>query len=227
MFVMVAVRAPRIAETAFRKITTPPELQALILAEYANISFKSVEGEVQFDPDYNARQHGAISSSTDQGLDVGYAPVSNELFNRCYEILTPLIEAWAGCRLTRSWGYGIRSYGKGSILHLHRDRSDTHIISCIIHVDDRSDQPWPLDFIDHDGTVHRVPFQIGETLFYESLCPHARLTPFEGDYYRNMYLHWRPENWMPEVCEGLKTKYASIEECLKEWEAPEVSNPGD
>jgi hypothetical protein len=29
-------------------------------------------------------------------------------------------------------------------------------------------------------------FEPGETLMYESLCPQARLTPFEGEYYRNM-----------------------------------------
>lgn len=214
---MPAVLAPRIAATAFRKIATPAALQAQILAEYARLDFRPTGGETVYDPEYGARQRGGISAGGERDPDVGYAPVSGALFEACYTQLTPLIEDWAGCTLQRSFGYGMRSYGRGSVLHLHRDRIDTHVISCIIHVDDRSDAPWPLDFVDHDGRLHRVTFEKGETLFYESLCPHARLAPFAGEYYRNMYLHWRPVDWDPAGCRGMKSKYASIEECLAEF----------
>jgi len=210
------VRAPRIATSAILKIKTPPALQALIMAEYAQMNFAAAGGEMTWDSEYGAKQHGAISVAGGESPSVGHAPLSAELMDACYAMLTPMLEKWAGCKLARSWGYGIRSYGRGSILHLHRDRIDTHVISCIVHVDDRSDAPWPLDFIDHDGEHHQVSFERGETLFYESLCPHARLTPFAGDYYRNMYLHWRPENWDPMRCQGIKAKYASLEECIAE-----------
>lgn len=214
---MAAIRAKSLTETAFRKVATPPELQALILNEYANLSFRPVSGEVEFDHQYGARQIGGISNRNEMAPDIGYAPVSTALLDTCYTILTPLLEDWVGCRLTRSWGYGIRSYGRGSVLHLHRDRYDTHVVSCIIHVDDRSEVTWPLDFVDHNGKHHLVPFSKGETLFYESLCPHARLAPFEGDYYRNMYLHWRPEDWSTETYENMKVKFASLDDCLAEW----------
>lgn len=209
-------RIPRIATTAFRKIVTPPPLQAQILAEYARLDFRPAGGEANFDSQYGSRQRGGISSSGGRDPDVDYAPISRELFEAAYTHLTAEVEAWAGCKLTRSFGYGIRSYGRGSVLHLHRDRVDTHVISCIIHVDDRSGVPWPLDFIDHDGALHRITFERGETLLYESLCPHARLEPFEGEYYRNMYLHWRPQDWDPQSCRGVKAKYASLAECLAE-----------
>jgi prolyl 4-hydroxylase len=215
---MTVVRAPRIAQSAFRKIRTPAALQEKIWAEYSAMKFQPTGGEAVYDPHYKAKQRAGISAQGEGEPDVGHAPASRELFDACYEILTPLIEEWAGCKLTRSWGYGIRSYGRGSVLHLHRDRVDTHVISCIIHVDDRSDTPWPLDFIDHEGELHHVTFARGETLFYESLCPHARLTPFAGEYYRNMYVHWRPENWEPETCRGMRSRYSSIEECLSEWQ---------
>lgn len=214
---MSPVHPPRIAVCALRKIATPAPLQTRILAEYARMNFAPVGGEATYDEEYGARQRGGISASGEAAPDIAYAPISGELFDACYETLTPMLEEWAGCPLMRSFGHGIRSYGRGSILHLHRDRVDTHVISCIIHVDDRSDVPWPLDFIDHDGVLHQVTFTTGETLFYESLCPHARLTPFQGDYYRNMYLHWRPTEWDPARYSGLKSKYASLQECLAQW----------
>lgn len=214
---MPSVCPPRIAASAFRKIRTPTPLQDRILAEYATLNFKPLTGDATYDPEYGVMQRGGISAVGAQGPDVAYAPISGVLFEACYETLTPLLEEWARCTLTRSFGHGIRSYGRGSVLHLHRDRIDTHVISCIIHVDDRSELPWPLDFIDHEGVLHQVTFARGETLFYESLCAHARLTPFQGDYYRNMYLHWRPADWDPSSCRGMKSKYASVEECLAEW----------
>jgi prolyl 4-hydroxylase len=215
---MPAVRAPRIAQSAFRKIATPPALQEKVWAEYSTMTFSPAAGETVYDSEYKAKQLAGISMLGEGEPNVGYAGASPELFEACYQILTPLLEEWTGCKLTRSWGYGIRSYGRGSVLHLHRDRIDTHVISCIIHVDDRSEEPWPHDFIDHDGVLHQVTFERGETLFYESLCPHARLTPFAGEYYRNMYVHWRPENWDATSCHGLKSRYSSIGECLAEWQ---------
>jgi prolyl 4-hydroxylase len=133
-----------------------------------------------------------------------------------YAEITPLIEAWAGRPLERSWGYGIRSYGPGSVLHVHRDRVDTHVISCIVHVADRAPQPWPLDFIDHQGGHHSLCFEQGMMLFYESLCPHARTQPFAGEYYRNMYFHWRPRDWNPAPYQSLRCKFASLEEALED-----------
>jgi prolyl 4-hydroxylase len=214
---MTAVLPPRIASTAFQMTETPAILQEQILAEYAKLGFQPVPTEAKFDNHYNALVRGGISDAAGTVPDVNHAPISRDLFDACYEILTPLVEAWAGCPVVKSWGYGIRSYGSGSVLHLHRDRVDTHVISCIIHVDDDSNAPWPLDFIDHDGKHHQLTFERGQTLFYESLCPHARLAPFNGAYYRNMYIHWRPEVWNIEDCAGMRSRYRSLEDCMSDW----------
>ena len=55
--------------------------------------------------------------------------------NIIYKELTPLVTRWSRTPLKKAWAYGIRSYTPNSILHLHRDRCDTHVISCIIFVD--------------------------------------------------------------------------------------------
>ncbi len=174
--------------------------------------FDPVEETPEPDDDYGTAVVQGISSARTPAPQLGYAAISAELMDLAYAEITPLIEAWAGCPLERSWGYGIRSYGPGSVLHVHRDRVDTHVISCIVHVADRAPQPWPLDFIDHEGGRHAVCFESGTMLFYESLCPHARTQPFAGDYYRNMYFHWRPRGWNPAPYQGIRCKFASLEE---------------
>ena len=54
------------------------------------------------------------------------------------------------------------------------------MVSCIVHVADQSNHPWPLGFIDHEAVHHLVLFKPGSMLFYESLCPHGRAPEFEG-----------------------------------------------
>lgn len=208
---MIAV-LPRFAVSPFQRLATPPRLQAALEAEYGRMVFQPVQEAAQADEGYGAAVVQGISSAQTPAPLLGYAPISAELMELAYAEITPLIETWAGCSLERSWGYGIRSYGPGSVLHVHRDRVDTHVISCIVHVADCAPQPWPLDFIDHDGGRHAVCFEAGKMLFYESLCPHARTEPFTGEYYRNMYFHWRPRDWNPAPYQHLRCKFASLEE---------------
>lgn len=213
-------RPPRFGPSPFAWRILPAQLAEAVAQEAALLHYAPTREPPRFDPDYGQLVVAGISGPR----AAGHGPISDGLLERLYQALTPVVEAWSGCEVERTWGYGIRSYGRGSVLHLHRDRVDTHILSCIIHVEDRSDQPWPLDFIDHEGIHHRLVFRPGQVLLYESLCPHARLMPFQGEYYRNLYLHWRPRHWDPEPLRGLPCKYRSLEQCLAEWEAaPPVS----
>lgn len=151
---------------------------------------------------------------------VSEVPVQDSDYDRFYEILTPRISAWAGCPLEPTWGYGIRSDGRGCLLHLHRDRIVSHGISCIVHGTDSAHVPWPLDFIDHEGQHHRVFFEPGTVLFHESLCPHGRLVPFQGEYCRNLCFHWRPQGWDPSPLTGMRCKDPNLPTALAEWTAP-------
>lgn len=206
---------PKFADQPFLKIKLPNELYAAILDEYQKMQFSLVKQAPVFNSGYGANTVHGISRHGSEEPDIGYSATSKKLNDYCYELLTPLITKWCQRDLHQSWGYGIRSYGRGSVLHLHRDRVDTHIISCIIHVDELVDEPWPLDFVDHDGVHHKVVFEPGEVLFYESLCPHARLMPFNGTYYRNMYFHWRPVDWDPAPLQKMKSTFTGLEDCLK------------
>ncbi|WP_411868648.1 prolyl hydroxylase family protein [Vulcanococcus limneticus] len=210
------VLLPRFATAPLDLRPTPPALQRALEREYSAMVFEPIQEPSRPDRDYGAAVVHGISSVERSAPQLGYAPISAELMELAYAEITPLIEAWAGCPLERSWGYGIRSYGPGSVLHVHRDRVETHVISCIVHVADRAPQPWLLDFIDHEGERHAVCFEPGTMLFYESLCPHARTQPFAGEYYRNMYFHWRPRQWDPAPYQGMRCKFASLEEAEEE-----------
>ena len=206
------VLLPRFAETPFRLLPTPAPLLGGLVLEYPTMIFQQVEKSTRHHPVYQADVIDGISSARCQTPDLGHAPMSAALQELAYQQLTPLIEDWVGEALERSWGYGVRSYGPGSRLHMHRDRVDTHVLSCIVHVADQSNQPWPLDFIDHDAEHHQVIFKPATMFFYESLCPHGRNSEFDGDFYRNMYFHWRPKTWDPSPYKQLTNTFADIDE---------------
>lgn len=115
--------------------------------------------------------------------------------------LLPLHKSWANTNIEPTFIYGIRSYNKGATLTEHVDRIETHHISSIILVDKdlrcgcknkEFGDDWALDIQDHNGEWHKVYLEPGEILMYESArCKHGRKDPFQGKYYRNMFIHYK------------------------------------
>ena len=130
----------------------------------------------------------------------GNAPVeifSMDAFTRIREIISeelqPLHEEFIGHKekLIPKWIYGIRSYKRGAILEPHTDTFTTHHISSIVIVDKKVDRDWPIDIQDHLGRWHKVYAEVGEMILYESaINKHGRIEPFEGDFFRNFFLHY-------------------------------------
>jgi len=205
---------PKIAKESFKKINVPDELYSMIMLEYKNMSFSEIVDNAQYDSVWSIDTVGGISNTGAKKPYYFLNSLSTELYDECFRTLTPILEEWSGVELEKTWGYGIRSYPKNSILHLHRDRYDTHIISCIIFVDDSANEKWPLDFFDHEFNHHKVSFDHQEMLMYESLCVHGRITPFSGNYYRNMYFHWKPKQWDVEKYKSLKTTFRDVNDFL-------------
>lgn len=54
--------------------------------------------------------------------------------------------------------------------------------------------PWQLDIDDHQtGEGHLVTMSPGDMVFYESArCLHGRPEPLQGEYYVNLFVHYRP-----------------------------------
>ena len=103
------------------------------------------------------------------------------------------LEAWYGGELELTSIYGIRKYTNGSVLRMHVDTVNTHVVSAIINVDQALDQEWPLLILDHNDTEHEVHMKAGDMVLYESAkLLHGRPTPMNGAHYDNIFIHYRP-----------------------------------
>ena len=153
------------------------------------------ENETHFVPETAAT--GEIEKNIKSNvLDINKAPqqLRTDLLNEMRERLTK----WIGYKSTLQHvsTYGIHEYTRGSSLGNHYDKKNTHVISAIIHLEDKSDKPWELYIEDHQFRPHSVTMEYGDVIFYESTtCLHGRPSPFEGDSHRNMYIHFSPERW--------------------------------
>jgi hypothetical protein len=133
----------------------------------------------------------------------------HELNDRILTSLLPQHEEWAGVPLVGSKAYGLRVYRNSSRLLMHVDKPDTHVISCILHVDHSEDsEPWPIYMEDFQGNTNEVVLEAGDMLFYESSkCFHGRPKRFEGSWYSSLFVHYRPRDWDLEKT-MLETHYA-------------------
>ena len=204
------VKPPRFNKVPFKKIKLPDELYDDLYNEYSNLEFEPTCHGIQDHPEWGKTVSGISNIKTNP--HVGYGGLSKDFMDKAFNILTPIMEDWCGMDLLQTVGYGIRHYPDGSVLNLHRDVIYSHVLSCIIYVDRKSPENWALDYYDHKHKHHEVFFEKGDVLLYESLCVHGRTTPFEGEYYRNMYFHWRPAVWEDHFLEKYKTMKASFKD---------------
>jgi len=113
-----------------------------------------------------------------------------EVTDRVLQELLPIHESWSGVKLIPNNAYGLRIYRNGSNLNMHVDKSGSHIISTILHVDhDPWGDPWPLVIEDFQGNTHEVTLESGDMLLYESSkCLHGRPRKFNGSWYTSLFL---------------------------------------
>mmetsp|Transcript_13800 Transcript_13800/g.29373 ORF Transcript_13800/g.29373 Transcript_13800/m.29373 type:complete len:172 (+) Transcript_13800:610-1125(+) len=80
---------------------------------------------------------------------------------------------------------------------MHVDKSGTHIVSAILHVDhDPKSKPWPIIIEDYYGNINEVILEKGDVLLYESSkCFHGRPRRFEGEWYTSLFIHYYPSDW--------------------------------
>ena len=175
---IMADSLPHFTERGFDLVATPAGVHQRLSEAYAAGLSKARPEES--DPDY-------LTAGDPEFIEIG---------DLAYEIGAELLEmheAWSGQQLELIAAYGLRTYRRGQVLRWHGDRAETHVISAIIHIDNESDEPWPLHIVDHAGIEHEVCFDPGQMLFYESAtCPHARPTPFAGEHYGSLFVHFKP-----------------------------------
>jgi len=122
------------------------------------------------------------------------------LNNYIVNALLPLHESWSGVKLIPNNAYGLRVYREGSNLNMHVDKTSTHIISSILHVDHGdNEEPWPIVIEDFQGNTNEVYLESGDMLFYESSkCLHGRPKRLKGGWYSSLFIHYHPVDWDAE-----------------------------
>ena len=140
-----------------------------------------------------------LDTPQDEGIDI----IKSKLFpltnfpkesQKILDLLKPIYEEWCGQYLIPYMIYGVREYKNGSTLPIHTDPLSSYHISGTIQLD--KDEIWGLNFQDHSGEVLEITQKYGGMLMYESAkCKHARLSPFKGNYFRNLYVHYKLRDW--------------------------------
>ena len=133
-----------------------------------------------------------------------------DLTKRVLQELKPLHEAWANTKLTPYRAYGFRLYRNQSNLLMHVDKMETHVISCILHIDSSEDsEPWPILIEDYQGNTNEVVLKSGDMLFYESSkCFHGRPSRFNGSWYSSIFVHYYPTDGWDKIDHKLEAHYA-------------------
>jgi prolyl 4-hydroxylase len=172
---------PAYEPTGFKKLRIPKPLFGEIQNFYEENQSQFVEEVVE----------GFISGVGDSGSAL--LPLPLEISDNIHKNLQPQLEKWCGVKLEPTFVYGIRKYGRGARLKVHRDRIETHIISAILNIDQDVDEDWALHIDDHFYRQHKLNLIPGEMIFYEGgKLSHGRPEPLKGNYYSNIFVHYKP-----------------------------------
>lgn len=177
----------------FKVVKIPPALHQKLLDFYHKHKYEAIpEPNIAYD---NAGLEGRT-------VDTWLLDLPQELRQEAFEWVRDMVAKWAktpaeGLRSTAL--YGLRFYHRDAVLGVHVDIEATHALSAILEVarnDPDDKEPWPLEILAHSGKLHRVPYQAGQLILYESAtCGHGRSTPFPGRQMVNAFVHFAPEGW--------------------------------
>eukprot|EP01039_Chlorochromonas_danica_P000783 gene783-850_t len=150
---------------------------------------------------YNNADQATIEEWENKGVfvnwwetDVFFLPMPMQLKRYWQGRLKEMVEAWVGVPLELTDIYGMRRYEKGARLLTHVDREATHATSLIVNVAQGNiRKPWTIEIYDFNDRLHEIEMNPGDIVFYESArCLHGRMQPLQGDYYVNLFSHYRP-----------------------------------
>lgn len=177
---------PNYTRVGFEKRCLPEPLFKKI-GEFFEKNKTSAEGE----EDLEDFIYKINSEKPQQGSEL--VSLSQALRDEIHDTLKPMLEEWSNSELEPTYVYGIRIYRDQTVLKMHRDRVESHIISAIINVDQEVREAWPLVIEDNYYRQHHVFLQPGEVVFYEGgRLMHGRPFPLQGNGYANIFVHFKP-----------------------------------
>lgn len=178
---------PNHTATGFKKSRMDPTLYERIYAFYQK-NLAQAQGETV--------PGGFIHGEDPHQTASTVIELPDELRNEIHASLIDELSEWSGAILEPTYVYGIRIYHRGAVLKMHRDRSQTHIISAIINVAQETDNPWPLFIEDNYYRMHHIYLDPGEVVYYEGArLIHGRPEAFDGNRFANIFCHYQPQNF--------------------------------
>ena len=178
---------PALTREGFKKVPIPKSLYHRILAFY----YDGLErAKPEFDPNGDDPVNGFISSQQNH-YPTEMIWLTEEMKTIIFDGLQDVLTQWSGRKIERTYCYGIRSYKRGAVLKKHTDGFETRIVSAILNIDQKVDEPWALQIDDHQGVEHEVYLEPGEMVLYESaILDHGRVKPLKGDFFTNLFVHY-------------------------------------
>ena len=179
------IHIPQSTTLGFKIFDVPTTTWELIQECYSKTK------DLEYYEHWEGKEHFITGTGNTTVFPIGNFPEYGKLI---HSQLHQLHQEWCGYEIEPSFVYGIRSYKEGAKLETHVDRIETHHISSIILVDKDLDNQndWGLNITDHDGNNHIVYLEPGEMILYESaICEHGRMEPFKGNFYNNLFVHYK------------------------------------
>ncbi len=179
---------PKITKEGFKKLSIPKELYSTVLKFYDEGLSSSFP---EFDPN-NEKDHARdYISSKEVQFPTRMIELTEEMKTIIFDGLQSILEDWSGRVIQRTYCYGIRIYNQGAVLKKHTDGFETRIVSGILNIDQKVDEPWALQIDDHQGVEHELYLEPGEMILYESaILDHGRIKPLKGEYFSNLFVHF-------------------------------------
>ncbi len=182
---------PNFTKTGFKKLKFPEDV------------FQQLRSFLDQNKDLEEKEYQSLDFLDNKSVHpTGMIELPVPLKELSAEAVRPLIEEWVGEEVAFTCVYGIRRYHRGTTLAPHRDRTDTHILSAIVNIEQDVDEEWPLEIEDNYYRSHKVFLSHGEMVFYESArLSHGRMTPLKGDSFCNIFIHFTPasDSWKEKM----------------------------
>lgn len=186
---------PALTKVGFEKIKIPTDLWRRLLKDYERVRPRMVrESCILSVINCQEIQEGREESHLNSVARTFMMELDDEMLESIKDEMLPLAEKWSGVKLSHTSTYGVRRYTNNSWLVAHLDRLGTHVVSAIMNFGQKVDRDWPLHIQDNQGNHHQVILAPGEMVWYESArLSHGRMEHFQGEYFDNLFLHYRPK----------------------------------
>lgn len=180
---------PKYTKDGYALISFPKNIKSELTNFWKNNQQHKIPEDIPKDFIWGSKNSGPIISNI-----LELETHNKQLYEKIILTCKNLCEKWTNnydLRFTTL--YGIREYKRGAILKMHVDAINTHVISVIIHIDNKVDKNWPLVIFDPNTKKEKKIYldnNIDCVLYESGRIIHGRPNELIGDSYANLFAHF-------------------------------------